>query len=152
MATYAEVTRAMSSADQYMTSGEFTVTVEPMHRENWVYDSSDKHKTSTKRGRAMDYTAYQSALNWQDAHQGAVHHFMPTVRMLDASDKYVLQQNGDKLCGGDSIRRTGKLPTIQQQIWDGTLINKSTGDIEHEMREAARRANHRRFDRDGYTR
>lgn len=132
-----------------MDTGGVTVTVDPMRNEHWIYDGDTKHEQSQQRGLTYDRAAFSRALGWEAADKGQPAFFMPTVRQLDVAQKYNAPPTDPKCPGWLS---DGKLPVILQQLYDGSLQNKSVGVIEHEMREAERRASTRLFDTSGYTR
>lgn len=141
--------------DVYLDSGDYTVTIDPINRDSWIYDGDPDWKRSAVRGLVFDHIAYKRALNWEKADHGEVTPFLPTVSMIDAADKYSIPI-GSKCLGWAGNRRDpsrfGKLPVIMQQLYDGTLINKSAAEIEHEQREHERRNAARLFDTSGYTR
>jgi len=155
----AELTPAVSAVEQevFLPTTDVTVTVDPINREHWIYDGSgfDAHKRSVQRGLQFDRTAFNKTLKWYEASHGAVSLFQPTVAMIDTMDKFAMPIGSD--CQGwagykRDPSRFGKLPVIKQALYDGKYINKSKGEIEHEMREADRLAAGRLFDQSGYTR
>jgi hypothetical protein len=135
----------------FMDTGDVTVTVDPIRREHWVYDGYNKFDQSQERGLTYDKVAFQRALNWENADHGVPSLFMPTTRQLDMALKFPSKPED---CPGKHGygSRNGQLPIVTQQLYEGMLLNKSTGVIEHEMREAARRESVRLYDKSGYTR
>ena len=140
-----------ASTERFMDTGDHTVTIDPMKRDQWIFDGYNKHNQSQKRGLVYDKIAFQQVLGWENADKGSPSFFMPTVRQLDVMNKYTNPPT-DPNCPGYRGPRLGKLPVISQQLYDGSLQNKSEAVIEHEMREAARRESARLFDTSGYTR
>lgn len=154
---HAKVTPAMKDVAQsvYLDSGDYTVTIDPINRDSWIYDGDPDFKRSAVRGLVFDHEAYRRALNWEKSHHGDITPFLPTTSMLDSAEKYSVPI-GSRCLGWMGYKRDpsrfGQLPVIMQQLYDGTLINKSPGDIEHEQREYERRSAARLFDTSGYTR
>lgn len=136
----------------YLDSGDVTVMVDPMRLDGWIYEGSHAHLLSVKNGEAYDLRALERAMNWDKSHTPALELFMPTVNALNSVKKFVVQKFVDsgEWAGVDrDLERSGELPLITKQVYDGSLGDKSPGDIEHEMREAARRSAARVFDRSG---
>lgn len=129
----------------YNNEDDITVTVDPIRRDHWVYDGYDKHAATSQRGEALNRAAYFDLASWDPNGVTAPSFFMPTIRQIDVADKYVVQPT-DPFCPGWEGPRSGKLPVIMQQLYDGSLINKSVGVIDHERREAARTESARIFD------
>lgn len=134
----------------FNTTDDVTMTIDPIARDHWIYDGSNNHARSQERGTAHDMLAMQRAMNWHKAQHGEVTTFMPTVRQLDVMDKFA-SKPADRHCPGFT-HASGSLPVIAKQLYNGSLMNKAFGQIEHETREAERRIAHRLFDKSGYTR
>lgn len=141
----------------YLATDDVTVTVDPGNRDQWIYDGDgfDAHKRSVARGLEFDARAYKQSLKWYESDQGPVSVFQPTSAMIDGMPKYAAPVGVD--CTGwrkykRDPARFGKLPVIEQALYDGVYMNKSIGDIEHEQRESDRRTAGRIFDKSGYTR
>lgn len=157
--SHTELTPAFSEVMQevFLPTDDVTITIDPIRRDQWIYDSdgTNAQKLGATRGLEFDRRAYYESLNWYKSHHDEVQLFQPTVSQLDGLDKYAAPVGSDCL-GWRKYQRTetrfGRLPVISQAMYDGRYINKATGDIEHEQREAERRAAGRLFDRSGYTR
>ena len=96
--------------------------------------------------------AIERAMGWDKSHTPALQLFNPSIRDIDSLKKFIVQKfvNSGEWAGEEkNIERSGELPVVSQKVYDGTLGDKSAGDIEHEMREAARRISARLFDRSG---
>jgi len=157
--THAAETPTLQQAhpDQWVDWGDHTVQVDPVGNKQWIHDSHDGHQRSEVRGRAYDARDVQHMLGWEKAHGwvGGLDYYSPSTVELDAAEKYSAplgrgcrSWRGFQRDSGDF----GKLPVIEALKYEGGLPNKSTGEIEAEMREAGRRQAHRLFDRSGYTR
>lgn len=149
------MTPAKAMNEVFLDTGDVTVTVDPVRRDAWIYDGYNKYEQSKKRGFAYDKMAFQQVLGWESASRGDVPLFLPTTQMLDRSQKFPIPQGQG--CRGwngydRNSERYGLLPVISQQLYDNSLQNKDPGVIEHEIREARRRAGARLFDTSGYTR
>ena len=132
---------------QYQDTGDHTVVVDPVHRDAWIYDGSTRPAESQARGLAFDHDAFRRALQYESEDRiDRPDVYLPTTRQLDALPKFHVPE----ICPVGP--RPGRLPVIAQQLYDGTLTNKGTGEIEHEQREAARRSGARLYDTSGYTR
>jgi len=154
-----ELTDAIATVEQnvYLPTSDVTVTLDPVTRMHWIYDGDTfaAHKRSVQRGLDFDKAAFQESLKWYEADHGSVSTFQPTVAMIDGMDKFAAPIGSDCMGWAGYKRdpgRFGSLPVIEQALYDGKYINKSKGEIEHEQREADRRASGRLFDRSGYTR
>ena len=135
----------------FVEAGDVTITVDPIRRDHWIYDGHTRHEQTQERGLRYDTEAFRQVLNWEKAGHSAVSFFNPTVRQLDSLSKFASREP-EPHCPGFTSSRVGKLPVILQQLYQGSLQNKSTATIEHEMREADRRSASRLFDTSGYTR
>jgi hypothetical protein len=142
----------------YLGGDDQPIVVDPIRlRERWITDDDGyTHKETQVRSAQLDHEAMEGSKSWFVPQQGPVSFFKPTTRQLDVAAKWPIPQGIGCLLGmHGEIRdpsRFGKLPSIAQFIYDGSLSDKSKGDIEHEMREADRRQSHRLFDTSGYTR
>jgi hypothetical protein len=142
----------------YLGGDDQPVTVDPMRlRERWVTDDDGyRHKTTQERSRKIDHEAMMMSQSWFVPQQGPIAFYKPTTRQLDVLEKWPIPEGMGCLFGmhGETRdpSRFGKLPSIAQFVYNGSLSDKSQGDIEHEMREAERRQSHRLFDTSGYTR
>ena len=132
---------------------DMPIVVDPVGRDSWVYEGSDRHKVSQQRGNYFDNRALVESIRYHESHLPTVQYTRPTSAQIDALSKYSNQFFFDK-CNG-RVRdksRDGLLPAVSKQIYDGSLPNKSAGDIEHEIREAERYAGNRLFSQSGPTR
>lgn len=143
--------------DQWVSWGDHTVQVDPVGNKQWIHDSHDGHARSEARGRGFDARDVRHLIGWEKAHGGVkdIEFYSPDTSELDRADKFSAPLGrGCRSWRGfqrdDS--RYGALPTIEALKYEGRLPNKSTGEIEAEIREAERRQAHRLFDRSGYTR
>ena len=146
-----------SLPDQWVDWGDHTIQVDPVGNKQWIHDSHDGHARSEARGRAYDAREVRHLVGWEQAHSGAadVEFYAPSTWELDGADKFTSPLGrGCRSWRGvqRDESRYGALPTIEALKYEGRLPNKSTGEIEAEMREAERRRAHRIFDRSGYTR
>ena len=138
------------------TDGE-PMTVDPIDRDRWITEANGwQHKQSVTRRELLNQEALIQSMPWHLRQQGEVRFSAPTVGELNAAPKWPIPESfGCRVGMHGALRDTtrfGKLPVIEQMIYDGSLQNKSKGDIEHEIREAERRHSHRLFDTNGYTR
>lgn len=140
----------------FLPTDDITITVDPINRDQWIYDGVDnRFRESQLRGLAFDRHAFNKSKAWFEANHGTVSYFNPSVDQLNSIPQYQVPIGSECLGWGAFKRdptRFGKLPAIEQTLRNGGYINKSHGEIEHEMREAARRQAGRVFDRDGYPR
>ena len=93
---------------------------------------------------------------WEQRHNSEeVEYYTPNDGYIDSLDKFSTPlSRGCRMWRGavrDS-RRFGQLPSITAMLYENKLPDKSTAQIESEMRESERTAAHRLFARDGYTR
>ena len=123
------------------------LVVDPIRNDYWIYNGSELHTQGKERGLAFEDAIYESLLNWHAPAQGPVSIFKPTTKQIDKMHKFCTPR-GDRF---DPIsNRPGVLPVISKLHYDGALgPHKSAGDIEHEMREAARHEGARLFDKSG---
>jgi hypothetical protein len=161
----------MTKADieQFVDWGGVTIMVDPIRNDQWIYDGAgDRHKASQSRGMMEDYKSMMRANGWQDAHHDTPQMYLPTTQDIDNIEKYTYRECGNEAAAGhdlivpyrpgmESARRggelgNGRLPVISGLMYSGALQNKSTGIIEHEIREAERYTNTRLFDRSGLCR
>ena len=128
----------------YNNDDDITVTVDPIRRDHWNYDGYGQHAWSSSRGDRLDRAAYLELAAWDPNGVPAPNFYAPTIRQIDVAPKFPSQPEDcpERYKGP----RTGKLPVIMQQLYEGSLINKSIGVIEHERREAARKESARIFD------
>ena len=132
---------------------DMPMVIDPVERDSWIYEGSDRHKNSQARGNYFDNRALVESIRAHESHLPQLQYTRPTSTEIDALNKYSNQFFFDK-CNG-RVRdksRDGMLPAVFKQIYEGSLQNKSTGDIEHEIREAERYANNRLFTRGGLKR
>lgn len=139
----------MTSADleAFVNTGDHTVVVDPIRRDAWIYDGSEKHRHSQKRGMGADVVAMQRSMNWDAADQRPITMYLPTTRELDVKTKFA-----SRVSTKHDVPTDGELPVISHMLYSGELQNKSAGDIEHEMRMANRLAGNRIFDTSGKAR
>lgn len=140
----------------FVDTGDVTIQVDPVKQDMWIHDGyHEKWVNSQVNSAQYDLTAMRRALGWERSDASEVKMFMPTGAMLDSASKYPVPEGARSRGYNGQIResqRYGQLPVIAQQIYDGTLTNKSAAEIEHEMREADRRLGERLYNRDGYSR
>lgn len=155
--TSQELLSAMNEQERYLDTGDHTVTIDPINRDAWITYQDDgyyRHQESMLKGLAFDRRAMQEAKTIVEARHSRPSLFMPTTGVIDGMDKFAEPMKDG--CRGVSWRgyirdsnRYGLLPTISQMLYDNSLINKSVGDIEHEMREANRTLDARMYLKDG---
>ncbi len=140
----------------FLPTDDVTIQVDPVNRDQWIYDGIDnRFRDSRLRGLAFDRDAFKKSKAWFEADHGSISFFSPTVSQLNQLPQYAAPMGQDCLGWGPFKRdptRFGKLPAIEQTLRSGGYINKSHGEIEHEIREAERRHAGRVFDKDGFTR
>ena len=132
---------------------DMPIALDSIQRDAWVRDGSDRHERSQQRRNYLDNRALVESMRYHESHMPTLVYTRPTSAQIDKLDKYSNQFFGEK-CHG-RVRHTareGKLPAVLKQIYEGTLLNKSTGDIEHEIRDAERFGGNRLFDKSGYNR
>ena len=140
---------------QWMDWGDHTKMVEPNRRTQWIYDGDTfaAHMRGVQRGLEYDRRAVQHLAAYEANHKlPDFRLFYPTTSQIDKGDKYSLPRlhEGPQWRGYQrDPSRFGKLPVISQQLYDGSLSDKSRGEIEHDMRESARMLEARLFDRTG---
>lgn len=138
----------------YLPTDDVTVTIDPVTRDHWIYDGGhQKYQNSAARGMRFDEKAFQEVLGWEKGHsQGKpIEYFQPTSAMIDGMDKFAEPRLDCRGWMGQrrDPARYGELPAVFQRRYDGNWVDKGRGDIEHEMREADRRAGDRLFDKSG---
>ena len=132
---------------------DMPVVVDPVERDAWIHEGSDRHARSQARGNYFDNRALVQSIRSSESHLPKLSYTLPSTAQLDAAKKYSNQFFFDK-CNGRVLDKTrdGLLPAVSKQIYEGSLLDKSTGDIEHEIREAERYTGNRLFDKSGYSR
>lgn len=150
-----DIPSAQAKVYKFYDSDTGTVTVDPINRDSWILDDSHRFVNSAARGIHFDTKALKESLRPESAPELSM--FVPTTAMLDSADKWPIPN--DRECkqwsaadGSVVLRnpaRYGKLPVVSQHIYDQDLLDKSIGQIEHEIREAERRQATRLFDRTG---
>ena len=136
-------------AEQYVDWGDVTVTVDPMHTKQWIFDGSDGHIRSFERGKALDQERVRELRNWID-HE-PVHDISYT---LPYNLPFALAHRENDDCGWRGIRvdtgRKGFLPSVTKLFYTNKLPNTDPSKIESAMREENRRAGHRLFDQSNF--
>lgn len=161
--------------DQWVNWGDHTVQVDPIGNKQWIHDSHDGHARSEKRGRAYDSKDVQSLLGWEKTHEPVpLTYYTPSVTEIGGMHKLATTLQPDLWGGWDFDRldkrkqldrgcrtwrgaerdtsRIGKLPSISALLYDNQLAEKSTEEIEHEIREHDRTISARVYERDGVSR
>tara|TARA_R100000951_G_scaffold111779_1_gene111194 strand:+ start:1190 stop:1684 length:495 start_codon:yes stop_codon:yes gene_type:complete len=153
--------------ERYVDWDGVTVVVDPIRRDHWIYDGYSKHTQSQNRGMAEHIAAIQRSENWQRDDQVVTALFTPTLNQLDRMHKFASRDCGNEAAVRHGLKKLkckytpesardgggdGHLPVIERLKYFGTLQNKSTGTIEHEIREADRYMGTRLYDTNGYTR
>lgn len=155
---------------KWLDSGTGTLTVDAEHTNGrrtaqWIRDDNEAtHKLSMAKNAEMDRKAVALTMGWETRGKlSSVPTFeTPTWRDLDAIPKWLNPQLNrtvkDWRVDAGLVRDwrgfprhdgDGKLPLHRAMMWANTLPDKSTGQIEVEMREADRRAYERSMDRSG---
>lgn len=135
--------KADAHPDQWVDWGEHTMTVDPPLTKQWIHDSHDGHVKSADRARFYDAQRVREIKNWEQTTRNPFPTpYIPSVAEINNADLYSQPRDllGCRSWRGaprDS-RNFGKLPSISQLLRSGQLGEKSTGDIEAEMREAER--------------
>ena len=129
------------STDQWLNWGDHTVTVDPIGNKKWILESdTEGHSQSIARKRRFDAANVTRLIGWQDRHSPAPPTlFEPVIGGLDLYSEPM--GKGCKQWRGQvrDSSRYGMLPVVTQLIRDRAFKEKSTGEIQHEMREAERR-------------
>lgn len=129
--------------DQWVDWGGVTVTVDPPLNKQWIHDSHDGHRKSADRGRFYDAARVRELKNWEETHTYSLPvGFEPSVAQVNGLDTFS-EPSGTRGCRQwrGAVRDAtnfGKWPAISQLWRTGQLAEKSTGQIEAEMREAER--------------
>ena len=138
---------------------DVTVTVEPMRNKQWIQDGqTERHgyKATTARGLALKLDAASEVSNWHKIDAGHPGLVQPTeMRSVHHSASFAAREDnrGEGKYNGPhhyrgalrDMTRHGALPVISHLHRTGQLAEKSTGDIEAEMREAERTRGARMF-------
>jgi len=119
------------------------MTVDPPLNKQWIHDSHDGHTKSADRGRFYDTQRVREVLNWEaNTRVDFPSPFVPSVAQINSAGLYS-EPRGERGCRSwrgsqRDTRQFGKLPSITQLLRSNQLAEKSTGEIEADMREAAR--------------
>ena len=156
-----------ANIERFVDWGDHTVVVDPITRDHWIYDGYSKHAQSQNRGMAEDAKSILKGEGWHEAHHGTPSMYLPTTREIDMAEKYTYRVCGNEAAAAHDLQPPyaqtsqsarqggvgdGRLPVVDGLLYWGRLQNKSTGGIEHEMREAERFIGTRLFDTSGYSR
>lgn len=135
---------------QWLDWGDHTRTVDPLRSEIWITDGkNDIHKLAADRGAGFDAREVHKLIDYESRVKApSVSYYSPSTSLLDSLPKFNYYI---ETCHRPS-NPDGKLPSISTLIYNNELQNKSTGEIEAEMREANRRQGHRMHSRDGWVR
>ena len=146
--------------NQWLDWGDVTATVDPIRNTHWINDDSERHHETHSRGAKYDAARVRDMIGWEE--RAAAEHrrpvpFTPSSSSFDSVRKWGAREEETGLCantrgGGWNMDRFNKLPVLFAKMYDGSLPNKSQGQIEAEMRESARRQSHRIFSREGLSR
>jgi len=113
----------MTSADieRFVDWGDHTTVVDPIRRDHWIYDGSERHSHSQKRGMREDVRAMERGHGWQEAHQNTPTLYLPTTHELDMLNKFTYRD-----CGNEAAARHGLQPPYKQT--SESARNGGTGD------------------------
>ena len=141
--------------DQWLDWGDHTVSVDPVGNKQWIHDSHDGHYRSEERARHLDRREVKRLVDWHSSDTATHHYYIPTSGEIGR--KYVYSDPFGSDCRSwrgakRDPTRFGLLPSISAQLYEGKLGNKSTHEIEAEIRESERWHAHRLFDRSGWSR
>lgn len=127
--------------DQWVDWGGYTVTIDPMRHESWIYERGGelpghRHRVQVEKGRGydrQDTLHLMGLLSKQDTPQ--LTFFQPTAEALEKLPKFPSRRNGDcDTWRGQirDIRGTGSLPIVAQKHRDG-LMDVPKGQIERQV-------------------
>ena len=129
------------SIDQWVDWDGHTVTVDPIGNKKWILESDTMgHSQSIERKRRFDAANVRDLIGWHNRHDKTpAPYFEPNLSGLALYSEPV--GKGCKQWRGQvrDSSRYGMLPVLTQVIRDRAFNEKTTGHIEHEMREAERR-------------
>ena len=124
--------------------------VDPVRTDHWILAHSELHKEAKELGMRYDDAVYNSLLNWHVPKAKDITFYKPTTAQIDSMPKFC-RARGDRY--EPTSCNPGVLPVISKLRYDNALaVCKGRGDIEHEMREAARFTGARLFDKTGNVR
>lgn len=135
---------------QWLDWGDHTRTVDPLRSEVWITDGKHHiHKMAADRGADFDAREVSRLINYESRVKApSPNYFLPSSSLINSLPKFAFTT---ETCHRPS-NPDGKLPSISTLLYNNELQNKSTGEIEAEMREANRRQGHRLHSRDGWVR
>ena len=154
MVTVADIRAATSGEDVYNSLDGDTVTIDPITRAFWVSGHGERHYYSLQHGRRSDVAAMQRSIQKPMPLQKP--RGVPSVREIEQLPKFSqaawTHDETSHIYLPDSFNgqkresdRQGKLPVID--LHHAAWSEKGRGDIEIEIREAARLTGARLFGR-----
>lgn len=145
-----------ASIDQWVDTGDHTVTVDPVRNEAWIRPGiEDRHVMTKARGlelRAKNTLHIANLLDNAPEHNLRI--YTPDAATLQKMPAF---QSGNAKMGTyrgqlRDVRGAGELPVITAKIYDGTLDNMNSvgkGDIEREGYETRHAISNRVFEQSG---
>lgn len=145
-------TVGQADPDQWLNWGDHTVTVDPIMYDQWITDGThERHQNGMARQRRLDGALVKQLQQWTGEHHlKEWNYFTPSQQQMAGLDKFTARMgSGCRTYRGVTRdpSRFGKLPSVIAELYDGKFPHKSSGDIDHEVREAMRDHQARVFSR-----